>query len=574
MRNTVIVLVILSLLAGAAQAQVMRDGRVFEGQEFLGPSSGPLLQPYYFNSDRTLDPDTLYTLRGQVYIEDGASLTVPANTLIVGEPAGTIVVKRGGQIFIDGTVEEPVIMTSSRAPGSRDSGDWGGLVVLGRAPINRDPDSTNIEGGIIEGQYGGDDPLDSSGRITYLRIEFAGYRFEEGNEINGLTMGGVGAGTELHHVQVSYANDDSYEWFGGTVDAHHLVAFASLDDDFDVDDGYRGRLQFLFGLKDPAKSDLAGSGNGFENDSRDEAEPFSRPIFCNVTLVGPERTDALVGNLPEPNTHQNMAVLRENTRTSIFNSALVGFVRGISIRDGSIQAAIDDILRIENTSVTSMYTDYDGGNCHDTGRWADIVTWFSDPAKDNFGGTPRMPSTVGLTNMDDLNDPQPQPLIFSELDGGTDYSDPYLQPEADRYTFVNTQDTYPPDGYRGAFIPDTPMDQQWTAGWTNFDPNNTEYVVVGVEELDQLPMAAASVQAFPNPFNPMTTLKFAVPRAGHVSLKVYDLAGRVVADLHEGQLESGRFAVPFDGGGLSSGTYFARLQGEGFQAVQKMQLIK
>ena len=568
MRNTAIVLVILSLLAGAAQAQVTRDGRVFEGYEFLGPSSGPLLQPYYFTSDRTLDPDTLYTLRGQVYVEDGASLTIPANTLILGEPAGTIVVKRGGQIFIDGTVVEPVIMTSSRAPGARDSGDWGGLVILGRAPINRDPESTNIEGGIIEGTYGGDIPDDNSGRITYLRIEFAGYRFEEGTEINGLTMGGLGYGTELHHVQVSFANDDSYEWFGGTVDAHHLVALGGLDDDFDVDDGFTGRLQFLFGMKYPDVYDGAGSSNGFENDSRNDALPLSHPIYSNVTLVGPERIDALVGNLPVGNTHANMGVLRENTRSSIFNSVLVGFVRGWSIRDGSIQQAIDDNLRIRNTSVTTMYDGYDGGAAHDTGRWADVVTWFGNPAYNNEGATQRMPSTVGLTNMDNLTDPQPQPLLFSELDGTADFSDPYLADVADRYSFDTSAN------YRGAFVPDTAMDQQWTAGWTNFDPQNTSYIVVGVRDEGGLPSAEASLRNFPNPFNPKTTIRFNVPRAGNVNLVVYDVAGRTVAELHRGELAAGQFSIDFDGNNLSSGTYFARLEGDGFVATQKMQLVK
>jgi hypothetical protein len=202
---------------------------------------------------------------------------------------------------------------------------------------------------------------------------------------------------------------------------------------------------------------------------------------------------------------------------------------------------------------------------HDFGRWADVQTWFETAGWNNLGGDPRMPSAVGLTNMDDLNDPQPQPLIFSELDGTADFSDPYLADVADRYSFDTTAN------YRGAFVPDTPMDQQWTAGWTNFDPNATEYV--GVEDLD-LPAARAAVTSYPNPFNPATTLQFSVPRTGNVSLKVYDVAGRVVADLHQGELNAGQFTVNFDGANLASGTYFARLQGDGFEAVQKMQLVK
>lgn len=565
MKTSMLLFVSLCLLAGVAHA----EPRLFVGQATIGHPSGPALQPYYYNSSRTLDPDTLYTVRSQVYFEEGTTLTIPANTLILGEPAGTIIIKKGAQIFVNGTLEQPVIMTSNRPVGQRATGDWGGLVVLGRAPINLDPNNTTIEGGIIEGNYGGNDALDSSGVIKYVRIEYAGYRFEEGNEINGLTLGGVGAGTELHHVQVSYANDDAYEFFGGTVDGHHLVSFAPLDECYDVDDGYTGRWQFLFGVMDPNVSDPTGSTLGFEHDSRNELQPYSLPVISNCTLVGPERIDALVGNLPAGHTHQNLAVLRENTRSSIFNSVFVGFARGLSLRDGSIQAAQDNLLRIRNTSVSSMYTGYTGANCHDTGRWANIVTWFDTEAYANEGATPRLPSTVGLTDLSDLTDLQPQPLLFSELDGTADFGDAYLADVAGRYTFDTAAN------YRGAFVPDLPMDQQWTAGWTNFDPQNEVYVlgVVAVDD-DQLPLAQAQINIYPNPFNPLTTLEFSVPRAGIVSVQVYDVAGRLVAELHNGHLAAGQFSVNFDGATLSSGTYFARLQGDGFTANQKMQLVK
>lgn len=567
MNKATVMFLSLLLLACVAQAGPARDAGFFVGEETLGPLDGPdLPNPYYITGDRVLDPDTLYTLRGQVYFEDGASLTIPAGTLIQGQPAGTIIIKKGAQIFVNGTAEAPVVMTSDQAPGLRATGDWGGLVILGRAPINLDPNNTNIEGGIIEGTYGGDDPFDNSGVVKYLRVEFAGYRFEEGNEINGITLGGVGAGTEFHHVQVSFANDDAFEFFGGTLDAHHLVAIGAIDEDFDVDDGYTGRWQFLFGMKYPDVYDPTGSTLGFEHDGRDELLPLSFPVVSNCTLVGPERNDALVGNLPAGHNHQAMAVLRQNTRSSIFNSVLVGFARGFSIRDGSIDGAIADELKVRNTSVSTMYTGYGAGDAHDTDRWADVVTWFDTPAYGNVGGTQRMPSTVGLTNLDDLTDPQAQPLEFSELDGTADFSDPYLADEMDRLAFETAN-------YRGCFIPGLPMDQQWTAGWTDFDPQNAVYFV-GVENTGELPLASASVSNYPNPFNPATTLKFAVPRAGSVSLKVYDVAGRVVADLHEGDLVAGQFTVEFDGAGLSSGTYFARLQGTGFEAVQKMQLVK
>lgn len=560
MKRMILLILSLSLFASLASAQV--------ALEYLGPSDGPDLQAYYYNSARVLHPDTVYVMKGQIYFEEGASLTIPAGTLLIGEPAATLVIKQGAQIWCNGTLEDPVVMTSSKPAGQRATGDWGGLVILGRAPINLDPDETNIEGGIIEGTYGGDFPLDNSGRVVYTRIEYAGYRFELNNEINGFTMGGVGAGTEIHHVQVSYANDDSWEWFGGTVDHHHLIAFGTLDDCFDTDDGYTGRKQFLLGVKMPDVWDDAGQTNGFEADGRFELQPFSKAIVSNVTLIGPERVDALVGNLPAGNTHQYMGVLRENTHMSIFNSVLLGFARGWSLRDGSIDAAQDDILRIRNTSFSSMYTGHPDGSAHDTGRWADIEAWLGNPAYGNIGVEQRLPSTVGLTDLTEVTNLQLQPLLFSELDGTADFSDPYLAPVAGRYTFDTTAN------YRGAFVPDLPMDQQWTAGWTNFDPQNTEYIVTSVADLGQTPLAQVDLQAYPNPFNPATTLKFSVPRSGNVSLKVYDVSGRMVAELHNGMLEAGQFSVDFSGTNLASGTYFARLLGDGFEASQKMQLVK
>src|SRR5262249_8386807 len=152
---------------------------------------------------------------------------------------GTLIIARGGFIMAQGTPQHPIVFTSQYAPGSRASGDWGGIIVLGKAPVNKV--NPVIEGGLINGScmggtgtYGGTDPNDNSGVISYVRIEFAGYRFQLNNEVNGLTMGGVGAGTQIDHVQVSYSDDDSYEWFGGTVNCKYIVAFAGTDDEFDT----------------------------------------------------------------------------------------------------------------------------------------------------------------------------------------------------------------------------------------------------------------------------------------------------------------------------------------------------
>ncbi|MCI0451302.1 MAG: T9SS C-terminal target domain-containing protein, partial [Candidatus Latescibacteria bacterium] len=289
----------------------------------IGAGTGqPVRTPYCQGFDRTLDADTIYVLTGLYYVEPGVTLTIEPGTIIKGHDAtgGTLIITRGGQIFAQGTQQKPIVFTSEYAPGLRASGDWGGIIILGDAPTNKvDP---LIEGGLIPGTcsggggtYGGADPSDDSGVMSYVRIEFPGFRFATNNEVNGLTMGGVGGQTQIDHIQVSYSDDDSYEWFGGTVDCSYLVAFGGTDDEFDADFGYRGDVQFGFGLRDPDQSDPTGESNGFETDNdgsaTSTATPYTKPTFSNITLVGPERTDADVP-FPLGETYQYSMLLRRS----------------------------------------------------------------------------------------------------------------------------------------------------------------------------------------------------------------------------------------------------------------------
>jgi hypothetical protein len=365
--------------------------------------------------------------------------------------------------------------------------------------------------------------------FKYVRLEYPGYRYAEGNEINGVTMGGVGAGTEFHHVQVSYSYDDSFEWFGGNVNCSHLVAIGGTDDEFDTDFGYNGNLQFLFALRDPDYFDVE-STNGLESDNDGDGSdltPYTWPVYSNITLVGPERTDALVGTLVPGNTFTDSARPRRNSRLSCFNSAFLGYPNSVM----------------------------------DCSRWDGVSAWYDTPAYNNNGVDFRMPSSIGLTDMSVLTNPNPVPAPGSELIGSADFSDSYL---ADEF--------FTPVTYRGAFDPSLAMDQQWTAVWTEFDPQNYVYNVSAVG--DELPVAKVGLGNYPNPFNPMTTIKFSVPRAGNATLKVFNVRGQEVAVLHNGELTAGDHSLSFSGEGLPSGTYFYRLTGNGFQATEKMQLVK
>jgi hypothetical protein len=298
------------------------------------------------NADKLLESGKVYIIRGIVYVVDGATLTIPAGTILLGEKAskGTLVITRGCKIEANGTVEKPVVFTSDQSTPQR--GDWGGIVILGKAKTNASFNGISgtgeIEGGVNNaeglGIYGGNDDEDNSGILRYVRIEYAGYAFLPDKELNGLTMGSVGRGTTIDHVQVSYANDDSFEWFGGTVNAKHLIAYKGLDDDFDMDNGYRGNIQFAISMRDSVIADISGS-NGLEVDNDaagSTATPQTAAVISNLTLIGPRASSNNVGN----SNFKRGAHLRRNSSISIFNSIIMGWPIG-TLMDASTGSPTD-----------------------------------------------------------------------------------------------------------------------------------------------------------------------------------------------------------------------------------------
>jgi hypothetical protein len=215
------------------------------------------------SSDRTLYADTVYTLQGTVTVPDGVTLTVEAGTLVLGDVSvapTALVVLQGGRLVAEGTAEAPIVFTSSNPAGSRARGDWGGVLLNGRSVCNF-PDSDDCVAEGFPATYGGSILDDDSGRLAYVRIEFAGYEASLGNELNALTLNAVGSGTTLHHIQTHMGLDDGFEWFGGTVDLKYALASGISDDSFDYSTGWQGRGQFWIALQDPDDADT-----GFEAD--------------------------------------------------------------------------------------------------------------------------------------------------------------------------------------------------------------------------------------------------------------------------------------------------------------------
>lgn len=402
-----------------------------------------------------------YLLKGFVYVVDGAVLNIEAGTVVKGdkETKATLIVERGGRINAIGNATKPIVFTSAQAPGQRGYGDWGGLVICGKAPINTVSGTQRIEGG-PRSYYGGTNPSDNSGTLSYIRIEFAGVEYQTDNEINGLTMGAVGSGTTINHIQVSYCGDDSYEWFGGTVNAKYLVAFRGWDDEFDTDYGYSGNLQFLVGLRDPNVADKSKS-NGFESDNNSDGstnQPYTSPVFSNVSLFGPytaltDLVDPQGGN----GSFQAALHLRRNTRLSCFNSVFAGWPKGFFIENGgkgdAQGNATNGYLVLKNNVMAGMKTNY-----------------VEDATSSNltFNATFWPLNNQVLTNNSELGLSNPFSLTNPNFTASSTNS--YVYGKASFTHAKVSGNFFDKVTYIGAF-----GTQDWTAGWCNFDPQNTVY---------------------------------------------------------------------------------------------------
>jgi hypothetical protein len=265
-------------------------------------------------TSRTLYADTTYTLKGFIHVTNGATLTIQAGTKIQGDFAtlgSSLFIMRGAKINAVGTADNPIVFTSSRAVGSRQPGDWGGLIIVGNAPINR-TGSVEVEGTATDGTAvvsgknysvlysGGTTLTDDSGTMSYVRVEFAGYAPAPGLELNSFTFAAVGSTTRISYLESLAGLDDAFEFFGGALDGDHLVAYETGDDMFDMSEGFSGRLQYLLGFSSVQLTPRTNAGQlasdiqGIENDGCNgsgctngfDTQPFTIPMVANFTLIG------------------------------------------------------------------------------------------------------------------------------------------------------------------------------------------------------------------------------------------------------------------------------------------------
>lgn len=538
------------------------------GKAFALPVDSTTFNSSSISNNITLTNDKTYRIKGFNYVKNGATVSIQAGTIITGDygTKGTLIFERGSKIFANGTAGQPIVFTSMKPAGQRDKGDWGGIIILGRAGINT---STGVDSAEIEGFGAGLGPIyggqprndaDSSGLLRYVRIEFAGVNLTgvSGNEINGLTLGGVGSKTVIEYVQVSFSGDDSFEWFGGTVNCKYLVAYKGLDDDFDTDNGYRGKVQFGLAVRDSGYYDVSTS-NGFESDNNNNNPvsgtyngPRTKPVFSNMTIIGPfSATNLSLNSLWGRGAHERRA-----SQMNVFNSIIMGWKVGARFDgDGVYNGATGDTVRWKNDILAGnvKLADTAGSTSFSTQAWLQTGA---------FGNTVAATSAGVLTNAWNVypdnaaNVNNWVPAASSPALTGASFSDANLA----GFDVVT---------YRGAIG----SGSNWLTGWTQWDPKN--YATVGIQPIsNELPSAYKLAQNFPNPFNPSTKINFSILKSGFAVLKIYDMTGKEVSSLVNENLTAGVYSVDFNASNLTSGIYFYTLRTSDFSETKKMMLLK
>ncbi|MEI9913049.1 MAG: hypothetical protein WDO71_27500 [Bacteroidota bacterium] len=485
MKKYILCLTAFVVLAATSCRKVETDGEiqvvVVNGGGNGGTSGQTITLKGRINADTILRKQNTYILGERVYMVGNHTMTIEAGTVIKGSVGGAdvaaLIITRGSKIVAAGTASDPIIFTS--ASPNPQSGDWGGIVLCGKASINTTFTGTGggagiyeVEGGINnsngDGLAGGGaapDDNDNSGTLQYVRIEWAGYAIQPDKEINSLTLAAVGRGTIIDHIQVAYAKDDAYEWFGGTVNCKYLIAYKTQDDDFDTDNGYSGKVQYGLVIRDSLIADISTS-EAFESDNNSTGTtvtPKTSAIFSNVTAIGPKATLNNTGN----SLFRAGAQIRRNSAISIFNSIFLGWPQGILI-DASLGNSTalnieDSTLRLRNVTLAGNATPFKftGTGGATINSDATLTAW----ATNSYYNNDILTNTSDAKLIQPYNYGAPDPTPFAGSSGnqkilnGAGFTD--LKFTGD--TFFDKTITF-----RGAIAP-AGEQASWWKGWTKFN---------------------------------------------------------------------------------------------------------
>ena len=306
-------------------------------------------------SNTTLYKKNIYLLTGIVYVAKNATVTIEPGTIIRGdhETCGTLVITKGAKLIANGEETDPIVFTSNKAEGDRKPGDWGGIIILGEAPVNKLGGMAFLDFNLDTkyGVYGGQSPESDSGILNFVRIEFAGRKLNLQKELNGLSLAGVGNKTKLDNIQISFSNDDSFECYGGDIVFNHLISFRATDDDFDFTQGSQCKINNSLAVRYPFSSDASRS-RCFEIDSFDKVEntdftkKMTKILANNVTLVNnEENTQGLT---------KEAIFIKKDATFEIKNSVISGFSQAILLENKIAENIIDiQKITVENTLINN-----------------------------------------------------------------------------------------------------------------------------------------------------------------------------------------------------------------------------
>ncbi|OJT18672.1 hypothetical protein BO221_38680 [Archangium sp. Cb G35] len=414
----------------------------------------------------TWTADKVYTLKGYIFVENG-TLTIEPGTKVVGEDGSALIITRNAKLNAVGTPEKPIVFTSSRPEGERSAGDWGGVVLLGKAKINVAGGTNTVEGffatsGDDRTKYGGDDDAHDCGKLKYARIEFAGFELAEDNELNGLTAGACGTATEIDYVQVHKGADDGVEMFGGTANLKHIVISQPDDDGLDYDLGYTGKVQFLVVQQNDRVGNRAIEASG--NKTTNTATPRSVPEIWNASFIGSGRPAASTG------TKQEGLVFNTGAGIKLNNSIVAHFADKAVDVDGAASAQLSESgnLTIKNT----IFWQNKGNTTS--------IDYSANPVKDAAGNTTNEDATR-LSNDTIYREPDQilatvhnNRVVDPLLSGAVNAKTPNFKPTAESQALITSNSATPPaDGFfdTSAKFIGAVGSTDWTAGWTAYPEN-------------------------------------------------------------------------------------------------------
>lgn len=447
------------------------------GDGFLPGAKVSVLQGN-INANRTLYKDTTYILKGKVYVQGGKTLTIKPGTVIKGQKStqGALIINRDARLVAEGTASSPIVFTSDAPIGFRNRGDWGGVIILGRGKQNKtisSPQNVTIEGisgtpGSENGVYGAgsgtENDANNAASLKFVRIEFAGIPLSDDNELNSLTLGGVGSGSTFENIMVSYANDDAIECFGGSANFKYVVILSTNDDDLDTDQGYTGAMQYGLVIRDKGVADISGSRVWESSSNSSGTDPDSKPLFANFTVFGPLMYANNTASAQISGNYRAAIEINSSSNVEIHNSVVLGFGDQINVSSPGASAVVKNTL-----------FGYDSGSDFALGvasglsavtlsdLYGSSLASFSLSANGTTAaGTPTNNSSLKTNSIVGMVAPVPV------LAGASSYASGAATVSSVSSFFTN-------EAYYGAFGTSANADWNWTSGWLEWDAANKNY---------------------------------------------------------------------------------------------------